>query len=586
MNDLQIKEYEFNESGRNKLNKEPYGADWPVVYLIHNNTELYVGETSSAMNRFLQHLNNEERVMLEKINIIFDSEFNKSAILDIEQSLIQLFSADNFYKLQNQNKGQSAKHNYYQREKYLNKLEGIWIKLQKLGLAKKNYYDIKNSNLFKYSPYNTLTQEQKEVSNLVIYDIIDKIKRGIDATSVINGGAGTGKTIILINMIYKIISAKNIKIDYSKEDLDLNDDIKLIHDLKEFINSINHELKIGYVVPMTSIRKTLKMVFKETKNGLKSGMVIGPFDVFKDDYDILFVDEAHRLCHYKNIGFMGEYRKNASRLGYNPKDITQLDMIVKRSKYRVLVYDSNQSVKGADITESEFEKAISSSVVSRHKLYCQMRCNGGEFYTKYVDNIFSCYQSEFLNVENYDFILFDDVFEMVSSIKNADKLYGLCRNASGYSWPWISKGIKDYDEVIKRGLEDITIGKYKFVWNMTNEEFILSKNAVNEIGCIHTLQGYDLNYVGVILGREIDYDPINNKIVIDTNLFFDKYVKQNEDIKTVEKYIINSYKVIMTRGIKGCFLYAYNKNLKEYLKRFVKTINCVKDFKKKDNIDG
>ena len=104
---------------------------------------------------------------------------------------------------------------------------------------------------------------------------------------------------------------------------------------------------------------------------------------------------------------------------------------------------------------------------------------------------------------------------------------------------------------------------------MNNKEFIISENAINEIGCIHTLQGYDLNYVGVILGKEIDYDKANNRLVINLDKFYDKYVKQQSDYETVYNYIINSYKVIMSRGIKGCFVYACNKNMQEYLEKFI-----------------
>ena len=104
---------------------------------------------------------------------------------------------------------------------------------------------------------------------------------------------------------------------------------------------------------------------------------------------------------------------------------------------------------------------------------------------------------------------------------------------------------------------------------MTNEEFIISKNALNEIGCIHTLQGYDLNYCGVILGEEIDYNPNTNCIEINLDKFFDTYVKLGSDYQTVKNYIINSYKVIMSRGIKGCYVYACNKNMKEYLSKFI-----------------
>ena len=256
-------------------------------------------------------------------------------------------------------------------------------------------------------------------------------------------------------------------------------------------------------------------------------------------------------------------------MGKQPEEVTQLDMIVANSKYRILVYDRNQTVKGSDITAKQFDKALEGSSVSKFYLTTQMRCKGGELYTDYINNIFDCNQDKYLEIDNYDFKLFDDVNDMVENIKSLDKKYGLCRNAAGYSWEWISKGIKGYKNVIAQGKEDIKIGNYKYVWNMTNEEFILSANAINEIGCIHTLQGYDLNYIGIIFGEEIDYNPIANEIVVDISKFHDKYVKQGCDRKTVETYIINSYKVIMSRGIKGCYVYACNKNMREYLSKYI-----------------
>lgn len=570
MSDFKICQYAFNKNGKLNILNEKHGRNWPVVYLIHNKKELYIGETQNAYQRIEQHLKNPNRKNLKVLNIIFDEEFNKSAILDIEQSLIHLCGADNKYKLQNIKGGQSEKHNYYQREKYINKLEKIWDELTKLGMTNNSIENIRNLDLFKYSPYNTLTPEQNEVCKEIIYDIISKLVKGQNGTSIINGGAGTGKTIILINIIYKLINSKRMEIDFSEDDEDLTDNNQMIHDLKDFIKEYGRDLKIGYVVPMTSIRKTLKTVFKKTKNGLKANLIIGPFDVFNDEYDVLFVDEAHRLAQYKNIGFRGKYKEKALLLGERPEEITQLDMIVARSKYRVLVYDKDQTVKGSDITNEQFDNAIKNTEISKFFLTTQMRCKGGKLYTDYIGNILNSKQKEYLEMENYEFKFFDDVNDMVQSIKNLDKKYGLCRNAAGYSWEWISKKIKGYENVIKQNKEDIKIGPYKYVWNMTNEEFIISKNSVNEIGCIHTLQGYDLNYVGVIFGEEIDYNPKKNKIEINLDKFYDTYVKQGCTQKEVENYILNSYKVIMSRGIKGCYVYACNKNLRDYLKKFIK----------------
>ena len=122
---------------------------------------------------------------VECVKVIYDDEFNKSAILDIEQSLIRMFSAEDSYELLNANSGQSSKHNYYQREKYLNKIEGspqekgIWSYLQELGLVKNDYSSIVNSDLFTYSPYTSLTVEQEAICYQVVSDLIEGLEEYI-----------------------------------------------------------------------------------------------------------------------------------------------------------------------------------------------------------------------------------------------------------------------------------------------------------------------------------------------------------------------------------------------------------------------
>ena len=125
---FEVKEYEFNTETLNNIN--PKYINWPVVYLINNNNnKIYIGETSNIKSRMKQHLDNPDRKFLKLINIIFDKKFNKSAILDIEQNLIRMFYADTRFDsdsgILNKNNGQSSKHNYYQREMYLNKLVDI-----------------------------------------------------------------------------------------------------------------------------------------------------------------------------------------------------------------------------------------------------------------------------------------------------------------------------------------------------------------------------------------------------------------------------------------------------------------------------
>jgi DUF2075 family protein len=117
--------------------------------------------------------------------------------------------------------------------------------------------------------------------------------------------------------------------------------------------------------------------------------------------------------------------------------------------------------------------------------------------------------------------MFDDVDEMVQDIRRKDAEYGLCRTVAGYAWDWKTKGrieptnLKETEECIKNGFWDIEIDGHKYIWNVHFDGWVGTSNSVNEIGCIHTIQGFDLNYAGVIIGNELKYDPETDKIYVD-----------------------------------------------------------------------
>lgn len=576
---MEIREFAFSQTGLRSLREHSKGQNWPVVYLINNDkpnrSELYVGETTSAGGRFQQHLNNPERHNLDTIRFVFDDQFNKSAILDIEQTLIQMFMADQKFVLQNRNGGQSCKHDYYQRALYQAKVDEIWNELNRSLLTNQDASTIRNSNLFKYSPFNTLTPEQEQVSQEILFNAIDCLESRETGTSVLSGKAGTGKSIVLIHMMYTLMSAMNVT--YNDEDLtpdeqlELGVRISLSNKIRDYVKR-HGNLKIAFVVPMTSIRKTFKAVFSASKGtGLKSNMVIGPQDVLNEDYDIVFVDESHRLARRKGITSFGSFDKACIKLGLDPMISTQLDMIQKKSKYSVLVYDGCQTVKAADLTPEQFQRSLDLRIRTVHRvsLQTQMRCEGGRTYVEYLDSVFQISQKENLQMENYDFKIWDDPNAMIEDIRTKERDITLCRVVAGYSWKWKSKKCKTIEEAVRKRVEDIDLAGQKYVWNMDNQEWILREGAVNEIGCVHTTQGYDLNYVAVIFGYEIDYDDESGSLVIDRSKFFDSKVKAGVDDETLKQYIINSYKVMMTRGIKGCYVYACNPRLQNYLKRFI-----------------
>lgn len=186
-----IQTFSFDKKGFEDIKKFPLGRDWPVVYIIENGREVYIGETTSAHNRSRQHYENEDRIRLKNLHLITDEEYNKSVALDLESQLIQYFSAEGSLRLQNGNKG-LVNHNYFDRDRYRAKLETIWKELQELTLVKRDLRDIENSELFKYSPYKALSEDQMMVAES-LYEVV---KVGQASTHIVNGGPGTGKTIL------------------------------------------------------------------------------------------------------------------------------------------------------------------------------------------------------------------------------------------------------------------------------------------------------------------------------------------------------------------------------------------------------
>ena len=567
-----IATFKFNDLGLEQVRQHKKGKDWPVVYLIHNQSELYVGETTSACNRFRQHLDNTVRKNLSLIEIIFDDAFNKSAVLDIEQTLIKMFAADNALLLQNRNGGQSNSHNYYQRSAYQNKVDLIWAELQKRKLAKQGAADIRNSSLFKFSPYTMLTPEQEAVSVDILNHLIDCLEHGEKGTAVITGTAGTGKSVVIINMISCL--SLSMSSSYDTQDLtpdekeDLAPRIALSNRIQQYVKR-HGKLRFAFVVPMRSIRETFKFVFSKSKSaGLKGTMVIGPQEVLRQEYDIVFVDEAHRLARRKSITSYDSFDKACTKLGLHKDSATQLDMIQHCSKYSVLVYDKNQTVKSSDLTEEQFKSSLVGRKLIYKQLSSQMRCIGGDLYTDYVDSILSGSASSQKAMLDYDFQLWDDPNDMIRTIKDKNEKLSLCRVVAGYGWKWNTKNVSSVDEAKKKGLYDIELDGEKYVWNMSNSEWILRPNSIDEIGCIHTTQGYDLNYVAVIFGPEINYDP-DKGIIINPTLFYDTKVKSGVSPEELKAYIINSYAVLMKRGIKGCYVYAVNPELQKYLSGYI-----------------
>ncbi|MTH14777.1 DNA/RNA helicase domain-containing protein [Flavobacterium sp. LC2016-01] len=556
-----IKKFDFDSNLVNEFNNIHYVKDlWPVVYILSDEIvkEAYVGETADMYSRMRSHLKNNTKNKLTAVHLILSERFNKSATLDIESNLIKYISGDGQYKLINGNIG-LANHNYYQkREVYGDIFKSIWDNLRTIGIAKHSIDYIDNSDLFKYSPYKALTQEQKNGLKVIMKNLLDNTYKNI----IIEGGAGTGKTILAI-FLFKLINTSNEDFNFEEfgdEELEF---LEMVFELKKKYPNP----KMALVVPMSSFRSTLKKVFKNIK-GLNANMVIGPAEIVKDTFDIIIVDESHRLRRRVNLGaYFRAFDVVCEKLNFDKHSCSELDWIVKQSESAVFFYDENQSIKPSDVKKEDFDKLKSHSLSKTEYLKSQFRVKGGNDYVNYIDNLLKCKLTKsdiIFNVKEYEFILFDSIESILSEIKARDIENGLSRLVAGYSWPWITNkkdAKQDYD---------IEIGNTRLKWNSTNIDWVNSLNSINEVGCIHTIQGYDLNYTGVIFGKEITYDKKNNQIKILKEYYHDVNGKQSiVDVEELKDFILNIYKTIMLRGIKGTYVYVCDKDLRDYFSEFI-----------------
>lgn len=572
-----IEKYEFSKDGAERLLKASKGIDWPVVYILDGvdgqKPVAYVGETSSAYNRMLQHLDNEARRPMANEYVLFNDMFNKSAILDIENMLIEHMHADGKYELQNLNNGQSKFHNYYQRGLYKELFKGIWKQLKRGGLADNTLASVENSKIFKYSPFKQLTDEQYDLEIKLLFDIASSLKTGEKRNIVVEGGAGTGKSILAISLVKYIADVLIQKIDYT--DAENFDDIErslgYAHINKEF-STLSKKPSIAFVAPMTEFRNTVKSVFKNIPS-LKNVDVVSPVDLTKKigGYDIVLVDETHHLATYGKSTSHLSFRQADDRLGFTDYEkTTQLDWIKKQARHiAIFFYDRKQSTSGADVPENDFLAMKDELSSNWYSINHQIRLIAGEEYISYWSKLLRNQTKDNapdFSSTSYEFKIFDDCSKMMDAIKYKDKeCGGLCRVVSGYGFPF-TKSMRDKKGLNSKQDYDFIIDGKKYSWNGINENFATDKKSLSLIGSVFTCQGYDLNYAGVIFSNDIRFNKEKGVIECVPSSYFDKHGKVGTNNEKTIDDIINSYLVLLTRGMRGTYIYCCDKSLAEYLK--------------------
>lgn len=568
-----IEQFKFSDGGAEKVKHLSKGENWPVVYILNGSKYAYVGETNNAYRRIGQHLKNEKRNSMKRVSIILGDEFNKSATLDIENKLIQHMHADRVFILQNENAGQSVRNNYYQKEAYEQTFQEIWKKLIELGLAKHNLYAIRNSEIFKYSPYKELTEEQFECVELLLKLTGHSLSTGDKEKLIVEGGAGTGKTVLAIYFIKCLVDLINKNTNFEDLDTVLPEGSELL-ELIELVKTIQEhkDLKIGYVIPTPSFKKTVQRIFKLTP-GLSPKMVISPVDVWKEKYDIIIVDEAHRLKNYEGTQQHGFHKQANRELGIDEK-ASELSMVMAEKRpLTVLFYDPLQTIRKSDVNPAEFDDLINDNSIYKHELTTQLRLKGGNDYVRFVKSLFTNKPITY-TPEKYIFESVDNPDELMRIIKQKnEETRGLCRVLAGFAYKFNNNVRKKRVTTIGSDVDVNGDGKYVYDWNpkYNDSNAVIDDKNIDKIVSVFACQGYDLNYAGVILGPDIYYDKKTKSIEVNLQYVKDKKMKIKGDYEATKRNVLNQYLVLLTRGIEGTYFYAVDEGLRHFIESLIVT---------------
>lgn len=533
--------FTFEESSLHMIDSTETYVNYPVIYILNGEKEAYIGETVHFKKRMKQHLKlkQTERKQLSQIHLVNHDKFNRSATFHLETKLINYFLGDEKYTLQNKSKtANDFTHNYYNKTYYDNELfPELWNELHRKGLVQNELHAIENKDIFKLSPFKELSVEQLDLKEQVLdFCEMQMSKADPNATYgdlyVIEGEAGVGKSVVL-SSIFNTIQART------------KDTNSTLHQTKNYL-VVNHE----------EMLKTYKGIAKQVKH-LKAGDFTKPtplLNKLKDHKaDIIFVDEAHLLLTKSDP--YNNFRQN-----------NHLEELLKKAKIVIAIFDQHQVLKLKSHWNSlkldDYKKKA--RTVETYKLTSQFRMQADEDMMNRVNAFKEKRINPLPKSKQYDLRIFETLEEMHRTIIEQDRRYGLSRVVSTFDF--LHKKDGDTYYVYESN------GDYKMPWNTTGGKTTWAEKAetIAEAGSIYTIQGFDLNYVGVVLGPSVSYDEEQECLMIDPNLYKDTGAYAGiEGIENVdlakEQIVLNSINILMKRGVKGLYLYASDESLRRKL---------------------
>jgi len=437
------------------------------------------------------------------------------------------------------------------------------IRLKKL-LSQENGFDIFNK--FMESPVKPSRKlldsaskviKQESDFNLLgdqIYArniIIDKIKsaetKNENSVVIVKGGPGTGKTVIALHALAEFAGYKDKKynIFFASRSKPLIEAIKYRMERGQKIGEVNARILFTNLNPFVPSRTNEK------------------------ELDILIVDEAHRIGEKSNHRFTpSEYRTN----------MPQVEQLIRCSKTSIFFIDDKQVIRGAEVGNTNLIRETAKKLghtIEEVELKSQFRCMGSDNYLDWLESVLGYTNVKHIlkKEDKFDFQIIESPEKLYNLIKEKDSQEGKsARLVAGYCWPW-SNELDENGNLV----EDVKIGDFSLPWETHGDikppegyvkwyEWAYKPEGIKQIGCIYTVQGFEFDYIGVIVGSDLQYDPQNDCLITNIDGTNDPMLKKKKDREKFDEYVRNIYRVLMSRGMKGCYVYFVDKEVEKYFK--------------------
>ena len=367
-------------------------------------------------------------------------------------------------------------------------------------------------------------------------------KKQVKSVIVVHGGPGTGKTVIAVNVLAEL-ARKNKSVFYGCKSKPFSEALKKV------------------------VGTDSKILFSNLTRFL-------PSRVQEDSIDVVLIDEAHRIGKKSN----SQYTPREDRT-----EMPQIDQLIRCAKTAVFFIDDAQIVRSQEVGSSALIREAAGRFSAGYEdvqLISQFRCAGSDNYLDWLEYVLGYKERpvDFSKDDRFEFKIFDNPNALCDVIRRHEaKKANSARMVAGYCWPW-SKELNQDGSLIK----DVVIPEHDFAmpWEAQDDypdgrklqkgipkwyQWAYSTKGVEQVGCIYTVQGFEFDYVGVIVGPDLKYDKNLDKLVCDVSATSDPTLRR--DTAKFETYAKNIYRVLMSRGMKGCYVYFCDKEVEAYFRK-------------------